>query len=380
MGLTVQRIEVPEFDGLQDDWNRLLRSSAADNFFLLWEWIHTWWTVFGSGRSLYILAARLDGRLVGIAPLYVDANGKFTRRRVLRFCSDELAPDYLDLIVERGFEPAVAPALFGYLADHPADWDMMILEDLLKDSILLGIPTLTRTWPSRITPGQRCPYIKLEGTFEQYVEKQRQTTNLSLRDLRRKERRLFDDEGVTHARVSDPSGLAKAVSDLFTLHQYRAEQKRIHTNFASDRILDFHRRLSGLLLKQGMLALDFLYHRHAPISATYSFQYRNKLYHYQKGMDPRWSRLSVGTILHKMNIVQAFADGLTELDLLKGDEGYKNDWANAVREEFTVTLYNRRPAGQLLRFIDRGKTLVQQHVRPCLQSPRIRSLRRWALG
>ena len=52
----VRRLTDAEFGALRDDWNALLCRSAADNIFLTWEWLHTWWEHFGSNKNLLLLA------------------------------------------------------------------------------------------------------------------------------------------------------------------------------------------------------------------------------------------------------------------------------------------------------------------------------------
>lgn len=59
------------FDLLRSHWNNLLTSDAANTVFLTWEWQSTWWRCLGTG-DLYLLAWFDDGRLVGIAPLYLS--------------------------------------------------------------------------------------------------------------------------------------------------------------------------------------------------------------------------------------------------------------------------------------------------------------------
>src|SRR4051812_23026407 len=95
MNLSIRLITATEFDTLQHDWNELLSRSAWDNLFLRWEWIHTWWKHFSSHRQLFIWTITREDRLVGIFPLYIDQPAPLGFR-YLRFCSDELSPDYLD--------------------------------------------------------------------------------------------------------------------------------------------------------------------------------------------------------------------------------------------------------------------------------------------
>src|SRR5690348_7529075 len=135
MTLNVKSIDQEEFDLLQEEWNQLLGQSLSDNVFLRWEWIHTWWKVFqNTNRKLFVVTARRDGQLVGAAPFYIEERG-LMRTRYLKLCSDELAPDYLDMIAEKGKEAEVTQALGAYLVNRANQWDVIVLDNLRTDSI-----------------------------------------------------------------------------------------------------------------------------------------------------------------------------------------------------------------------------------------------------
>src|SRR5579863_5819033 len=87
---------------LRPEWNPLLERSRANCVFLTFEWLTTWWKHLAEGRKLEVLAARDDGRLVGIAPL-VLRRAQYARMmpRVLEFLgTGVVGSDYLDLIVD----------------------------------------------------------------------------------------------------------------------------------------------------------------------------------------------------------------------------------------------------------------------------------------
>src|SRR3990172_5245179 len=61
-----------EFRRMKEDWNSLLSKNLTNTIFLTWEWLYTWWEVFGEGGRLFIVSVRDDrGELVGLAPLFV---------------------------------------------------------------------------------------------------------------------------------------------------------------------------------------------------------------------------------------------------------------------------------------------------------------------
>src|SRR5262245_66197943 len=114
------------FDRLREEWNPLLRDSAADSLFLTWEWLSTWWRHLSAGRRLRLVTVRDGATLIAIAPLSVRPRDPW---RLVPFCALELlgmgpvGSDYIDVIVRRGREADALSALSVHLAgqDLPVD-------------------------------------------------------------------------------------------------------------------------------------------------------------------------------------------------------------------------------------------------------------------
>jgi CelD/BcsL family acetyltransferase involved in cellulose biosynthesis len=76
------------------------------------------------------------------------------------------------------------------------------------------------------------------------------------------------------------------------------------------------------------------------------------------GRDPDWDRHAVGAGILEHSIREAFADGMREYRLLRGDESYKRRYATSVPSVLTAAL-GRSTGG---RALVRGVALVA--VRP----------------
>ena len=60
----------------------------------------------------------------------------------------------------------------------------------------------------------------------------------------------------------------------------------------------------------------------AAVAALYGFSIGKKFLFYQSGMDPAWSRLSVGLGMMGWTIAEAIRNGHKEFDFVRGDEPY----------------------------------------------------------
>src|SRR3954470_22250654 len=59
------------FNQMEQEWNSLLESSAADNLFLSWDWMNLWWRHLGKDRQLHVVEIRSNGTLVALLPLCI---------------------------------------------------------------------------------------------------------------------------------------------------------------------------------------------------------------------------------------------------------------------------------------------------------------------
>jgi CelD/BcsL family acetyltransferase involved in cellulose biosynthesis len=357
-------IKEAEFDLLREEWNALLDRSAADCVFLRWEWIHTWWDIFRKKRKLFILTVRQDGRLVGAAPFFIEP-AAFPKPRCLRFCSDELSPDYMDLILEKGQEGSATREIVRYVLSNAGEWDILCLDNLRAGSTLLadglydGLAYSTQVSFS-------CPYIPIQGTFDDYI---RSRTNLATFELDKKHKRFFQKPEVRHFVVKDLKDLSRSIDDLFALRKMRSASKGMQSSFVDGDVKRFHYEISRHFLKEGILNLRLIYDHQTPVSAGYAFNYKKRVYFFQTAFDPQYKKWSAGGLVFRLVVQQAFAEGIIEFDTLKGNEAYKFMWSDAAHDEMNLTVYNRSLRGQGWRRLRRLKNALRRVKKKILKDP-----------
>lgn len=340
MSLQIQCLTVGEFDGMADAWNDLLRHSDADNVFLRWEWIYCWKEELGANHTLLFLAARDAGRLVGLAPLAID-HPKFPAPRCLRFASDEMSPDYMDFILEKGREKAIADAFIEEILRRRGEWDLIKLDNLRVGSPLLQ-PGMFRHFPTLREEAFHCPYIQIRGDYDAYLKTR---SGNSLTYLPKHLKKFFEDPNHTHHQVLDENELDRAMDHVFRLRRTRSESLGIESDFVKPDSVRFHKRLARMFLKAGILNLELTYDRETPVSMGYAFTYKNKVYLFQTAFDPIYKKWSPGGMIIHVMVKRAFERGRDEFDTVKGNEAYKYHWCDHDRVEMTLTVYNCNPLG-----------------------------------
>jgi len=341
--LFVKRINnQDEFSRLKEDWTSLLEKSKCDTIFLTWEWMHTWWECFKENKQLFVLAVYEENEnLVGIAPLCMD-NKKIGGIPVLNYIkflgTMPISSDHLDLILYQDREKEVLETIVEYLSQENR-WDLCILSNIPTSSLtgkLLKEIMGNRPFQSEIS--QVCPYIPLPDQIEDFYS----SLSRNMRNtIKRKRRSLYKKyDGFELVIWESPYEINDAMERLFELHEKRWMVVEHKGNFVRNDVREFHKKIARLFLSTDMLRLYFLRVRGEYVATLYTFKYNNKLFYYQGGWDPEWSKDRVGSVLTSLVIEDAINKGCSEYDFLRGTEDYKTRLTNNKREEIDIFILN----------------------------------------
>lgn len=353
------------FAALRDEWTELLHDSGADNFFLTWEWLHTWWRHLAGGRSLRLITLRSGRRLIALAPLVQRPRNLLALQLlpVLEFLgTGDVGSDYLDVIVRRGTEHEARSA---FARDWTARSLMLHLPRTTNErsTVLQIMADLRRRgWTPRIARTDLCPFIPLAGeTWESYLQKLGSSHRYNFRRRLRNLERQFQ---VTFAPVQNERERQEAFAALISLHDRRWSRRGGSTAFHSEALVRFHDELTRVLLDRGWLRLYVLKLDGVPAAALYGILYGGKFYFYQSGFDPAYARHSVGLVTMGLSIERAIREGATEYDLLHGEEPYKFLWAQHTRGLTGLELYPPDVRGSLGRGVMAIRSAIKAWVRP----------------
>jgi CelD/BcsL family acetyltransferase involved in cellulose biosynthesis len=337
-GSAVETSVVHDFASVRDDWRRLNLAARAGTMFLSPDWLEPWWAQWGRGRELQLVCVREGVELVGFLPLFseeVRLGGVLVRR--VAFVGDgETGCDYLDALAAPGREREVFEHCLSAL--HDLDWDLCDLDGLWRESFTAV--HLAQRFPNArqadgiVRDGRLryvCPHIPLSGNYQQYL------AGLGRREnLKRREKWIFKQPGSSIECARTPEEAAKATEHFLALHRARWAADGGSDGVGDERHETFHRDAIARLARSGSLRLYTLFCARRPVASVYGVVHQGKLNYYQSGYDPAWGSKSVGLVLLARSVSDAFAEGLREFDFLRGNEGYKAEWARG--ERWTVQL------------------------------------------
>jgi CelD/BcsL family acetyltransferase involved in cellulose biosynthesis len=326
---------------MEAEWNDLLLESVTHVPFLRHEYLKTWWQTRGGGEwpaeaSLAIVTARQNGRLVGVAPLFLADNHQ--GQPVLLLLGSIEISDYLDLIVRPPDLDGFVSELLAFLQSSVPGWTALDLNNLLDDS-----PTLAALSQSAAASGwgfeqdilQQAPYIQLPGSWETYLagidKKQRH-------EIRRKMRRLEDSGLEFRLRFADDLARVEADADAFMALMAQDPEKAA---FLTPPMRTAMRIITRCALEKGCLQLVFLEIDGENAAAYLNFDYLDRVWIYNSGLDRRFLEYSPGWVLLAYLLQWATEQGRKEFDFMRGNEDYKYRFGAIDRHVVRVVI--RRP-------------------------------------
>lgn len=319
MEFTLHRV-FPE--SIKNEWNTLLDEGISHVPFLRYEYLHSWWQTRGGGEwpeaEMAIITAEEDGRLIGIAPLFLAAHDGMQELLILG--SIEVS-DYLDLIVrEEDLNRFVDGILEFLLGMQDLNWERLDLYNLLD-----GSPSLKALEQAAIKKGlafestrlQHSPFIPLPGDWETYLagidKKQRH-------EIRRKMRRVEEAGTVVRWYIVEDGSTLEAETNAFISLMENDDDKQ---KFLTEKMREHIHLTVSCAFDSGCLQMAFLEVNGEKAAGYLSFDYLGRMWIYNSGLDWKFSEYSPGWVLLSNLIRWAIDSGHKEFDFMRGDEDYK---------------------------------------------------------
>jgi len=321
------------FQELEQEWNRLLEKSASHVPFLRHEFLTSWWQTLGGGEweqgELFILAARdHDGQLEGIAPLFLNDKS-------LMFIGTHEIADYLDVIVNENHLSGFANAIFAALEEKSGSWEVLDLYNLVQ-----GSPTLAhlkelaqkRGWDYREQILQPAPCILLADSWESYLD------NLESKYRHEIERKLRRAEGyflpVEWYFVNDKNHLDEEIDAFLELMAYHPQKAEFLTDLMETQL----RKSVHSAFQEGWAKLAFLTVGGEKAAGYLNFDFDNRIWVYNSGINPLFENISPGWVLLSYQIQWAIQEGRDSFDFMRGDESYKYHFGGDNRYVIRATI------------------------------------------
>ena len=180
-GLAVRELtDTASWDAIQASWQQLYDASPTAAPPLSWEWLRTWWDIYGPvygqrGRGLRIQTVWRGDQLIAALPLYLRsaAGAVLAPIRLCLLSSgedefEETCAEYLDLLHLPGEGPLCVRLLLDRLRTERPAWDEIDFAHLAADAALAqGLDGASHAWA--LHPDRSSFLADMSSGFDAYV-------------------------------------------------------------------------------------------------------------------------------------------------------------------------------------------------------------------
>ncbi|HKO25725.1 MAG TPA: GNAT family N-acetyltransferase, partial [Chloroflexota bacterium] len=258
---------------------------------------------------------------VGLLPLYIYFDPATGERKLLPLGAG--TTDYLDGVFHPECSAGDIQKALEVLAED-SGWDVLDVLQLRAGSPLGGaLAAMPRAQWFAAAPCWRMPALPIS---ELPVKVRRHAMYYRNRAAR---------QGALSLEFANPATLATMFDDLVRMHTERWHQAGKPGVLADPRVLAWHREALPLLHAAGLLRLCALRRHGETLAIAYALAdpaaraaqvVGRAQYVYIHAYSPEHADLRPGTVLLALAMEEAAQEGIRTIDMLRGDEGYKQQW------------------------------------------------------
>lgn len=369
---TIESME--DWRSIQGPWQALSCGQAMQSF----EWLSTWWTYYGPGHQLQIVAVFENDALVGAVPWYRHSTPLGEQLRYLG--SGHVCSDYLTVLARVDRKTEVEDKIAEYLqcmlntngsflssGKQPRKLHSIWLDGGLNDS-----------WQ------QRCLEVGRQSRFKGQIKLDTRSWRLAIprtvaemqrnlkgssagRKFKKCLQRLESGEVVVH-RWKSPEEINLGLDHLLRLHAARRASLGDQGCLADARFEPFLRSTIPQLCKQDLSSILAAEFEGQIVGAQLFLNAETTWQMYQSGMDPTALSCEPGHSMITAAICQAIENDVGVIDFLRGDEPYKSYWGAEPTPLIEMRLVNPNLHAQAIETLFRHAKSVRNWTRSVWQS------------
>ncbi len=341
-----------DLEGFREEWTDLVAQDGGEVFFQTYEWLTAWIDHFWKDRPLVFLFVRRDGKLIGLAPLLSDEEGRLG----CPGCVTLAANDYTlraGFLGARGGAEILEPVV-RHLRETRSGLRLNLLNVLAGSPLLEELRALGQGngFSTMVRQGTTSPVVEFPGGWEAYL----QSRSKHMRsELRRKARKIEASGALTFSTASTPEQCERAIEHVVSI-EARSWKHEIGASLdLRPDAQHFYRELARSCAPRGWVRLHLLSLDSRPVAYLYGFVVRNEYYAFHTAFDEAYEHLSPGVALFSRVLEDACRDrlrvflgsmgaGVRDRTLLQAEARWKSQLATEVRLRSSMCLFSR---GQL---------------------------------
>lgn len=323
-----------ELEQIAGDWSSLWLADEIATPFQSPEWLLSWWRHFSDGE-LRVVAIWDGEELIGLLPFYSYRESPDSDSKALLLGAG--TTDYLDGVFAPQCTPNHVRSAFMVLRGE-SGWDQLHLAQLRSTSRLFQA---MQGQAGACRPSEAClrfPAARLAELPPKFRGNARYYQNRARR------------QGELSLGMADESNCLNWFEVLCRLHTERWRQRGEPGVLADERVLAWHREAIPMLQRAGVLRLYALNLGGEMIAMLYSLvdhlsRSKRTQYMYLPAYSVRHADLRPGTVLQALAVDDAAQEGIETIDLLRGNERYKQLWHSSIEPTWSVFISRASMSG-----------------------------------
>ncbi len=351
---TTQEItRVPDLSAYAAEWRDLVDGLPQPTLYNTWEWTSAKLESFWPDQPVAVLLVRRGGRLVGAAPLVVDRSADVWCRGSLVVPEERV--DFPCL----GPPAAILDAMLAHLKETRRHWRLGLPRYPEDSPLVEALPEVARARDLRLflRPTEPSRLVLTPGGWDAYLASRSRHVQ---HEWRRKRRQLEKRGRVEFRKVTTRADLDQALVAVLAIEEASWKQEAGLAISAQQRGRVFYPELARRCAERGWLRLYVLSVDGRPVAHLLGVRYRDRLYAVWTSYDQSYARLSPGIAVVLEALEDAFASGVTTVDLLGAEMRWKREVGNGLRKHVHACVYSRGVLGCHACSLARGR------VRPAL--------------
>lgn len=309
-----------EFEGLRDEWTRLFKDAHCNEAFLTWEWLFAWWKFHKAEKKLWIVTARREGKLEGIAPFMLIKTKKYGLEFRELISLGHPDNDISGFIV-REQNREVIGAICDHLIKQAGNWDLVRMYNLptLGETAHILIERSRLKGCSVLENREIHYYLPIETDWDTFFEQIPHNLHGYLRHHVAKVKKT----GTLKFEVYNGANLKW--DHFLTIFEINKNGKFPHL-YQPECESNFARNLFELTQGQDWVEIGLLYLNDVPVAFNYGFNMGGRHEGWRMAYDKAYGKHGIGKILSMHLLESLFKRGFREFDFLQGLEEYKKEW------------------------------------------------------
>lgn len=326
--------EVPE--GLWEDWRALALAAEGGHIFNHPAWVRGSLEAFPEAREASVYAILREGRPSTLGTFHFGTRrlpGLPLTMRVGRFLLEELA-DYNGFLSD---QPDPSADILALLEEtrREESWDVLKFKDISCVDPMLGALRLLRErgYPHSLLKGNLCPYLSLEGSFEEFLDRKLGRGSKHIKKFRK----VLGMEGFATVEEADCPIGEFSIDEFAEVENgsWKAETGLFST--PAKRL--FYRDVLSRLHAEGSLQYLMCRVSGKPVAYVLGFYFKDKWFYYTTAYREAPHNTAFGTVASLLALRRMFDLKKREADFMRGAESSKFALTGPARRNYDLYLF-----------------------------------------